>query len=223
MSVLEAMAARRPFRLGEVEAEPDGAGGWVVRGPEGDEPREVEPEEGAVRAAVRFDERGRYRPLSGARGMPRGWFVRCRNREELERVIETIYPLALVHIRQLAEGSLRVVGLDAVLRRQSGRYEVAAELSEEGRELATAVVCGACVRVPVWTGKQLTEPSGIPCPEPCSVLVSFCREAAIWEREGAVPGEDDPSVPFADFEAEGNPLRNAYLRARAAAPSGKRR
>lgn len=34
MSVLEAIAARRPFRLGEVEAEPDGAEGWVVRGPD---------------------------------------------------------------------------------------------------------------------------------------------------------------------------------------------
>jgi len=221
VEVLDAIAARRPFRLGELRAEPEGDRGWVVRGPDNGEPREVPAEASAIRALVRFDARGRYRPLSGARGLPGGWFVRCRDAAELEGVLETVYPLALVHLRQHAEGSLRVVGLDAALARQSGRYAVAAELSPEGRRRATSVVCSACVRVPLWAGARPAEPGAIPCPEPCSVLISFCREAALWERERPAPATDDPAAPFADFEVEGNPLRNAYLRAQTVEARGR--
>lgn len=222
ISVLEALARRLPFRLGEVEVRPEGEKGWVVAGPPRDEWREVPATEAAVRTVVRFDDRGRYRPLSGARGMPGGWRVRCADTTVLERVLDALYPLALVHLREHEAGTLRLVALDEVLARQSGRYEVARQLSPEGRALAVSTVCGQCVRFPAWAGQAAPEGTNIPCPEPCSVLVSFCREAALWEAEQVTPGDDDPTVAFADFEAEGNALRNAYLRARTTIARGQR-
>lgn len=160
---------------------------------------------------TRTDALGRYRPLTGAKTLRAGWRAPVSRALTAEQVIETVYPLALVHRRQLAEGTLRVVGLDEVLSRQSGRYEETAGLSEEGRRRATRTVCGECVRQPVWDGAA-SGPGEIPCPEPCSVLVAFCREAAVWEREWPGASAPDPDMPWAAFEDPGNELRERYLR-----------
>ncbi|HMO95351.1 MAG TPA: DR2241 family protein [Tepidiformaceae bacterium] len=166
----------------------------------------------AVRAHVRHDTLGRYRPLSGARGLPENWFVRGGPGLSTDEVIEAVYPLATVHRRQWSEGTLRVVGLDAVLERQTGRYEVAARLSAGGRAGLSRVLCAdVCVREPVWNGAACDE-QAIPCPEPCSVLVSLAREAALWEESRPNSHEFDPGVEFAAFDTPGNALREATLR-----------
>jgi hypothetical protein len=71
-------------------------------------------------------------------------------------------------------------------------------------------VCGECVRRPVWDGATCG-PDEIPCPEPCSVLVAFCREAVLWQQERPAPTEPDPTIPWAAFEEPGNELRERYL------------
>lgn len=164
----------------------------------------------ALRAKVRVDDRGRYRPLSGARTLPAGWAASIGHGLTLEQAVEIVYPLALVHQTQWQAGTLRVVQLDDVLARQTGRYEVAAALSDDGRALSRELLCGACVRTPVWDGER---PGGgdIPCPEPCSVMVALCREAALWEQERPRAAPADPLAPFAAFEEPGNELREAYL------------
>src|SRR6185437_2660421 len=101
----------------------------------------------------------------------------------------------------------------------AGRYSVAASLDAHGRRLASEVLCSQCVRVPVWRGVQTdaAERGGvarIPCPEPCSVLVSLCREAALWQQSPPVRSEPDRTVAFAAFETPGNEMREAYLAAR---------
>jgi hypothetical protein len=74
------------------------------------------------------------------------------------------------------------------------------------------------VKRPVWRDDQAAPPlpgeTTIPCPEPCSVLVSLCREAALWQRDPPPSSPIDPGVPFAAFEQPGNDVREAYLRAR---------
>lgn len=199
-----------PPELGEVTILREGKT-TVLRGP-GTPRGLLPPDEDALRRHVRVDGNGRYRPLSGARTLPGGWQVETGAALPLERAIETVYPLALTHMRLHAEGGLRIVTLDEVLSRQTGRYEASANLPRERRALATRLLCGQCVRVPVWNGEACGA-TEIPCPEPCSVLVSLCREAALWEDEQPEPAHTDPAVAFAAFDEPGNELREAYLTA----------
>lgn len=161
---------------------------------------------------TRHDEHGRYRPLTGARTLPSAWEVVLGRALAPEEVIDAVYPLATVHQRQYAEGALDVVSLDAVLQRQSGRYEETSGLSAKGRALAVETLCGSCVRKPVWADIPCSD-AEIPCPEPCSVMVALCREAALWEREKPAPAAVEQLAPFAAFEQPGNELRERYLSA----------
>lgn len=210
----QAFAERRPFTLGEVTVSFDGPKA-IVMGPRADRASvELPPNPDAVRAFVREDAAGRYRPLSGARTMRGGWRVTCTSPGQLEEVLDAIYPLALRHQLMHARGELDTVDLETVLERQTGRYRVAASLDEGGRAVARRVLCSGCVRVPIWAGER-AEGDTIPCPEPCSVLVALCREAALWEDEppGRAPVGRD--IAFAAFEEPGNEIREAYLAAMA--------
>ncbi|MGE5595417.1 MAG: DR2241 family protein [Hyphomicrobiales bacterium] len=180
--------------------------------------RPVGPSPPAIRDWCRTDDRGRYRPLPSARSLPSNWESSFPTLDAFSAALGEVYPLAEEHIAAYTDGSLRVVGLDDVLERQSGRYRVAAELDERGRSAAADVLCARCVKVPVWrTGRPPGPPPGdnpIPCPEPCSVMVSLCREAALWQQEPPEPTAIDPDVAFAAFEEPGNEVREAYLRHR---------
>ncbi len=192
-------------------------GTTVVRGP-GERRDTVPSDENALRLRVRLDVQGRYRPLSGARTLPAGWEVKTAPGLPLERAIETVYPLALTHMRLHAEGKLLMATLDDVLSRQTGRYAGSEKLPPDRRAIAIGLLCGQCVRIPLWNGEECSG-AEIPCPEPCSVLVSLCREAAFWEDEPPEPAPVDPAVAFAAFDEPGNELREAYLAARTAGPS----
>ncbi len=188
------------FREGSVE----------ISGPRtGAAPLAVEGTIEALREHIRLDERGRYRPLSGARTMPGNWRLSLPE-NLLEAAIDVIYPQALLHQEQAARGTLRIVGFDAIVARQRGRYRVAGELGEAGRERAREVLCGHCVRIPVWAGGTAEE-RDIPCPEPCSVMVALAREAALWREDPPPAASPDSTVPFADFSTPGNEVREAYL------------
>jgi len=191
--------------LGQLTIDGDGLG---VPGPK-EEVLISTPDE--VLTHTRTDNLGRYRPLSGAKTLPTGWRARFGEDLPAERAIEQVYPLALTHQRQFASGTLRVVSLEDVLSRQSGRYEEVASLSANARNRVVETVCGECVRRPVWDGASCSRDE-IPCPEPCSVLVAFCREAAIWQAERPSPSPQDAAVAWAAFDIPGNELREAYLR-----------
>ncbi len=200
------MTESRTFGQLTIEASPRGA----TIGVPGEPVRALESTETALLDFVRYDDLGRYRPLSGAETLPRGWEVTIGSDLPLDRAIETVYPLALVHQRHFAQGILRIVPLEDVLARQTGRYETARNLSIDGRARVVETVCGACVRCPVWDSAPCG-PNDIPCPEPCSVFVAFCREAAGWEAAMPSSSTPNPEVPWAAFEEPGNELREQYL------------
>lgn len=192
----------------------------VIEGPAGAaEAEEVVPSAHVLRALARFDAAGRYRPLSGARSLRSGWFARCPDLETLSVALDAVYPLAQVHTADWADGTLRVVPLAAVLSRQSGRYAAAAQLSPAGRGLAGDLLCRLCVRTPVWRGAAPAD-GAIPCPEACGVLVSLCREAALWEEAAPPSAPVDLKVPFAAFDRPGNEVRERYLAVRYADAHG---
>jgi sirohydrochlorin cobaltochelatase len=203
------------------ERGPGGEGELRIHGPEGAEivlgpgktTHELVADEDALLSAVRFDSAGRYRPLPGARSLPGGWQVQCGPELPLASAVEAVYPLAATHRRLFEEGRLTVVSLEDVLARQSGRYAIAAALPYDARETAADVLCGRCVKSPAWRGAGCGT-AGIPCPEPCSVLVALCREAALWEAAPPEPAIEDDSRPWAAFDQPGNEVREEYIRLR---------
>ncbi len=166
-----------------------------------------------LREHVRFDDNGGYRPFSGLRNMPTNWHARFPTLEAFASALDAIYPLGQCHVSQHEAGDLKLTSLDELFQRQEGRYAVSANLSARGRALARQALCGVCVRVPLWAGEGTIADGAIPCPEPCSVMLSLCREAALWERERPAAASPDASLPFAAFDQPGNPLREAFLRA----------
>lgn len=196
--------------IGELEIREGREGIWV--GVPGEPARTVESSADSVASFVRHGDDGRYRPLSGARSLPARWKVQATADFPVEAAVEAVYPLAAIHQRQFAAGELAIVRLDEVLERQSGRYESTSLLSSQNRALATATLCGECVRIPVWDGAGCTAEQ-IPCPEPCSVMVALCREAAVWQVETPPSATPDPSIAFAAFDQPGNELRERYLSA----------
>lgn len=215
----EAIAAGRAFAFGEIDVA-FAEGRVTLTGPRaGGAPRALEAAVEALRLHARFDDRGRYRPLSGARTMPGGWRVELPARLA-GAALEAVYPLAMLHQAQAAAGTLRVVPFADAVARQRGRYRAAGALDDAGRELARETLCGGCVRTPVWAGESAGA-EAIPCPEPCGLLLALCREAARWQAEPPTPAPPDPDAPFAAFETPGNEVREAYLaRAPVAASRG---
>lgn len=185
---------------------------FVLHGPEArGQTASIPWEPAELSANVRTDDSGGYRPLSGARTLRAGWKILFATQADLNRALDVIYPLARIHQAQWGARTLRVITLAAVLSGQTGRYQVAADLSELGRTNVTQALCGDCVRTPVWNEETLQK-GGIPCPEACSILVALCREAAIWEA-GLPTGHDiDGSVAYADFGQPGNALRETVLK-----------
>ncbi len=204
-----AIASRRPFRFGELEVSFNGNQAAVEVPGDGGEMTDVSANPAAVREWTRLDVHGRYRPLSGARGIRRGWQVRC-SLEDLSAILDAVYPLAPRHIAMAAEGRLRIEPLDAVLGRQSGRYRAARDTPPQIREAARDVLCGTCVRTPWWDGEPAGLEGDIPCPEPCSVFVSLCRDLTVLGGTPE-PVDPDPAVPFATFEEPGNEIRERCL------------
>ncbi|MEO6399115.1 MAG: hypothetical protein ABIP13_11650 [Tepidiformaceae bacterium] len=202
-----------PFTLGQLRVDFEGETP-VLHGPAADSPEaSVEADEAAFRGWIRLDSAGRYRPLPGASTMRPGWLLKCGPALPLAAALETAYPLAMLHREQQGAGTLRVVPLREVLGRQTGRYARAASLPEPAQDVAVLVLCGRCVKQPVWHAVG-AEQDDIACPEPCSVMVSLCRDATLWEASPPPSAPEDPLVPWAAFETTGNEIREHYLRAR---------
>lgn len=173
---------------------------------------EATPDE--LRQFVRTDERGRYRPLSGAKTMRAGWEATIATPDQdHQAVYDALYPLAMAQ-RGLGKAGLRVVSLDTVLARRERPDSGAPGLDAEGRRAAAAVLCGRCVKAPLWNGASWPDGPQLVCPEPCPTLVSLCEQAAGWHADTLDDVEADPDAPFADFESPANEVRQDYLRER---------
>lgn len=174
-----------------------------IEGP-GTSEREAPGDPLVFRAFVRLDDEGRYRPLTGARTLRSGWWIDCRDVAEATERVEWVYPLALRHAAQALAGTLRVVGMEEALGRQTGDFAAAAGLRPDQRRRAVEALCGLCVRCPVWD-QEPKDPDQIPCPEPCNLFIGLA--AAVADFDGvAAESEDSNGVDWADFSAPRNPI-----------------
>jgi hypothetical protein len=145
----------------------------------------------AAREISKLTEGGEYRPLKSSPNLRRGWTLRVPDERTLAVAMNYLYPASLVHWHLHRQGRLRVTSYRENAQRQSGIYKRVQRLSDEGVKNAASACCedAVCLKKRLWDvdgETPLDEGRGdgeIPCPEPCSVFVSFARRVRLFERE----------------------------------------
>ena len=130
---------------------------------------------------------GKFRPLKSAATLPAGWTMPNLNPEVAMEALEFIYPAAVVHWYRQKNGALHVRSYRETAERQSGLYEVTKKLTD--RQVNEAIkrccidrLCMKEICWPIEAGKPVRTLDighgtldSIPCPEPCSLLMSDAR------------------------------------------------
>lgn len=172
----------------------------------------------AARAIAMFTGAGKYRPLHSAPNLRRDWRIVGLDFAGLVTALDGFYPAAIVHWHAWRSGNSEVTTYRLCAARQSGMYRITTKLSDEQVPRVAACCCNdrECLKVPLWgvdrkTKLGLEKPARadmalmIPCPEPCSLFLSFARKAVRLEQE------ETRAVQFAksDLELIGAVLRGA--------------
>ena len=204
--------------FGQVILRPDATGGYALRHVDdahaddlavSDDPR-------AAREIARLTQEGEYRPLKSSPNLRRGWDLRVADAGALATAMNYLYPAGVVHWHLYREGRLGLTSFRDNAARQSGIYKRVQRLSDRGVLDAARACCedSVCLKRTLWEvdGKtQLEMDRGdgeIPCPEPCSIFVSFARRVRLFEREerdasGLTPSEREDLVALVGTAATG--------------------
>lgn len=172
----------------------------------------------AAREISRLTEAGEHRPLKSAPNLRRGWVLRAADARALAIAMNYLYPAAIVHWHLERGGGLGVTSYRENAARQSGIYKRIQRLSDEGVQDAARACCGdaVCLKRVLWdvddgTPMAMDRGNGeIPCPEPCSLFVSFARRVRLFEREererdatGFTPSEREDLATLVEAAATG--------------------
>ena len=150
----------------------------------------------AAREIARFTTGGDYRPLKSSPNLRRGWELRVTGAAALAIAMNYLYPAGIAHWYLHREGRLDLTSFRENAARQSGIYKRVQRLSDEGAHYAARACCddAVCLKRTLWnidedTPLDVDRGEGeIPCPEPCSIFVSFARRVRLFERENADDG-----------------------------------
>ena len=171
----------------------------------------------AAREIARLTESGEYRPLKSAPNLRRGWELRVADALSLATAMNYLYPAGVVHWHLYREGRLHLTSFRENAARQSGIYKQVQRLSDEGVQRAALACCedAVCLKKTLWdvdedTPLDVDRGEGeIPCPEPCSIFVSFARRVRLFEREndldatGLSPSEKEDLAALVEAAATG--------------------
>ncbi|MGI8541780.1 MAG: DR2241 family protein [Rubrobacteraceae bacterium] len=205
--------------FGEVRIEKDGSG-YSIRHieDEGGENLDVSTDPTDAREISRFTESGEYRPLKSSPNLRRRWELRLSGEAALVSAMNYFYPAGAVHWHLDREGELETTSFRENASRQSGMYERVKHLSDEAAQNAAKACCedDVCLKKTLWdidddTPLEAERGDGeIPCPEPCSVFVSFARRVRSFEKEeiyadsdGLTPSEKEDIAALVDGAASG--------------------
>jgi hypothetical protein len=173
----------------------------------------------AAREIAKRTEAGEYRPLKSSPNLRRGWEIRASDAGELAVAMNYLYPAGIVHWHLLREGRLEITNFRANAARQSGIYKRIQRLSDKGVQDAARACCEdkVCLKKALWdvdekTPLEMHRGSGeIPCPEPCSIFVSFALRVRLFEREerdldaaGLSPSEKEDMIALVEAAASGD-------------------
>jgi hypothetical protein len=151
-----------------------------------------------------------------------------------------LYPAGVVHWYLLREGKLEITNYRENAARQSGIYKRVQRLSDEGVQNAARACCedAVCLKKTLWnvdseTSLEIDRGDGeIPCPEPCSVFVSFARRVRLFEREakselqdvaGLSPSERGDLAALVEAAADGAEVTKFAREAEFEEPLNERR
>lgn len=232
-SVTEASAAREAFAswvdeaggegrvFGQVRATGTGEG-YVLRHAEDARASglDVREDPRSAREISKTTEAGEYRPLKSSPNLRRGWELRVSGARDLAVAMNYLYPAGIVHWHLHREGRLQTTSYRENAARQSGIYKRVQRLSDEGVQVAARACCedAVCLKKTLWdvdgeTPLAMDRGEGeIPCPEPCSVFVSFARRVRLFEREkkrdldaiGLSPSEKEDLAALVEAAATGH-------------------
>ncbi len=145
----------------------------------------------AARELARLTELGEHRPLKSSPNLRRGWVLTVADAGGLNVAMNYLYPAGVAHWHLYREGKLEITNYRENAARQSGIYKRVQRLSDEGVQDAARACCedAVCLKKTLWDVDatmplEMDRGEGeIPCPEPCSVFVSFARRVRLFERE----------------------------------------
>jgi hypothetical protein len=172
----------------------------------------------AAREIAKLTEAGEYRPLKSSPNLRRGWELRVSDAKELTIAMNYLYPAGVAHWHLYREGKLQTTNFRENAARQSGIYKRIQRLSDEGVQNAARACCedAVCLKKTLWNVDEVTPlvmergEGNIPCPEPCSVFVSFARRVRLFEREqraldahGLSPSEREDLAALVEAAATG--------------------
>jgi hypothetical protein len=146
---------------------------------------------------------GQHRPLKTSPNLRRGWRLAGLGEGELWTALDYLYPSCALDRFREAEGRLATTSWRDTAERQSGIYSAVRLLESEDLPRTVEACCAAsvCGRRVAWGESAGDEPLSaegdglagsvtVPCPEPCSLFISFARKVLILERapRHRVPG-----------------------------------
>jgi hypothetical protein len=178
---------------------------------------EVQEDPRSAREIARLTEAGEHRPLKSCPNLRRGWEIRAPDAGGLAIAMNYLYPAGVVHWYLHREGRLEVTTYRENAARQSGIYKRIQRLSDRGVQDAARACCedAVCLKRTLWdvdekTPLQMERGEGeIPCPEPCSIFISFARRIRLFERErdldaaGLSPSEREDLVALVEAASNG--------------------
>ncbi len=180
---------------------------------------EIHDDPRAAREIAKLTGAGEYRPLKSSPNLRRGWELRVNGVPGLAVAMNYLYPAGVVHWYLHRKGRLEVTDYRENAARQSGIYKRIQRLSDEGVKNAARACCedDVCLKKTLWnvdagTPLEMDRGNGhIPCPEPCSIFVSFARRVRLFEREkkrdldaaGLSPSEKEDLAALVETAASG--------------------
>jgi len=176
---------------------------------------EVSKDPRVAREIAKLTEGGEYRPLKSSPNLRRGWELRVADAHALVIAMNYLYPAGVVHWYLYREGRLHLTTFRENAARQSGIYKRVQRLSDGGVLDAALACCddAVCLKKTFWDVDEDTPlavdrgEGEIPCPEPCSIFVSFARRVRLFEREndaaGLSPSEREDLAALVEAAATG--------------------
>lgn len=164
----------------------------------------------AARDIAKFDAAGAFRPLKSAPSLIRGWEVILSGWSDLALALDFLHPAAWANWICFARGEAVPTALRDTLNRQTGIYQITAQITDAEAQSLVARTCrsdGKCLRRILWPVAQGTALSSLPpekctisapadeapllCLEACPLLIGGARRVVRSRTPQVQPGEHD--------------------------------